>query len=635
MKRIFYLLVLFLAVSCTKEPEVMTGDIMGVVTESGSGTTLLSGVTVSIVSNGKSTTTGSNGQFLFAALEPKTYSLQFVKDGYVSDTRYVTVIAGEEAKCDMQLVPEKNDANIKITPTSLNFGITQTQLSITITNNGNTETEWTLDLGGVSWLEADQISGRIASKKTQSVVFKVDREKLGKVESVIVKLYAFGNSYPISVSCAPENAKSDMYVSPLTLNFSDVALELPLTITNRGTAELNWTLTDLSVSYISVPEKQGTIVPGGNKILQVKLNREMIPDEVNTNFVISDGIKQEAVTVKAIRAKAVMSVSPLLLDFGENKKELSFNIANTGNKELNWTIASLDESCLSVSPVSGRVPAQGYTQVNVTLNRTAMPQTLNTGIRISDGEHWETINVVGAKGNEVADVVVSEGLYTYYKFDDNYNDATENGIHGFGSNSPSFVTGVTADSKAVKFSRTDGSSFVVPKPIIDSRNMTVSFWGKGFSDGNIFYMVSSIQNTPMFTLSMSGGSLKFVVSRYNNVYQYSNSGTFTHPALMDNQWHHIALVSDYELTTYSTVTTILYVDGQAVDVVTEEANHFSENGGSQSSYGTGIKFVMGGSVKLNSTTTLNATNMSIDNLRVYDNRRLSANEIKNIYNAKQ
>lgn len=317
MKRIFYLLVLFLAVSCTKEPEVMTGDIMGVVTESGSGTTLLSGVTVSIVSNGKSTTTGSNGQFLFAALEPKTYSLQFVKDGYVSDTRYVTVIAGEEAKCDMQLVPEKNDANIKITPTSLNFGITQTQLSITITNNGNTETEWTLDLGGVSWLEADQISGRIASKKTQSVVFKVDREKLGKVESVIVKLYAFGNSYPISVSCAPENAKSDMYVSPLTLNFSDVALELPLTITNRGTADLNWTLTDLSVSYISVPEKQGTIVPGGNKILQVKLNREMIPDEVNTNFVISDGIKQEAVTVKAIRAKAVMSVSPLLLDFGE------------------------------------------------------------------------------------------------------------------------------------------------------------------------------------------------------------------------------------------------------------------------------------------------------------------------------
>ena len=164
MKRIFYLLVLFLAVSCTKEPEVMTGDIMGVVTESGSGTTLLSGVTVSIVSNGKSTTTGSNGQFLFAALEPKTYSLQFVKDGYVSDTRYVTVIAGEEAKCDMQLVPEKNDANIKITPTSLNFGITQTQLSITITNNGNTETEWTLDLGGVSWLEADQISGRLASK---------------------------------------------------------------------------------------------------------------------------------------------------------------------------------------------------------------------------------------------------------------------------------------------------------------------------------------------------------------------------------------------------------------------------------------------------------------------------------------
>ena len=33
--------------------------------------------------------------------------------------------------------------------------------------------------------------------------------------------------------------------------------------------------------------------------------------------------------------------------------------------------------------------------------------------------------------------------------------------------------------------------------------------------------------------------------------------------------------------------------------------------------------------------TLTGTNMSVDNFRVYDTRRLSASEIQEIYNAKQ
>jgi hypothetical protein len=36
-------------------------------------------------------------------------------------------------------------------------------------------------------------------------------------------------------------------------------------------------------------------------------------------------------------------------------------------------------------------------------------------------------------------------------------------------------------------------------------------------------------------------------------------------------------------------------------------------------------------MKRNSTTTLNALSMSIDNLRVYDTRVLSASEVKEIY----
>ena len=230
--------------------------------------------------------------------------------------------------------------------------------------------------------------------------------------------------------------------------------------------------------------------------------------------------------------------------------------------------------------------------------------------------------------------IVEQGLYTYYKFDGDFNDETENVIDGFGNNSPSFVEGLTEESQAVKFSRTNNSSFIISKAITDSPTLTVSFWGKDFSDGNIFYLVSSNQNASMFTLTMSQGSLKFVATRYNNEYQYSNRPSFTHPTITDGKWHHIVLVSDFNNIEYATTTTLLYVDGIHVDTITEYVNPFEEETPSQASYGTGIKFVMGGNVTIE-RKTINGTNMSVDNLRVYNTRCLSANEIKQIYDAQQ
>ena len=72
-----------------------------------------------------------------------------------------------------------------------------------------------------------------------------------------------------------------------------------------------------------------------------------------------------------------------------------------------------------------------------------------------------------------------------------------------------------------------------------------------------------------------------------------------------------------------------------MDVITEDANPFSEDGYSQSSYDTGTKFIMGGSVKLSNSNTLSGTNMSVDNFRVYDTRLLSSDEVQTIFKAKQ
>lgn len=636
MKKFIFLFWLILGAlslsSCTEEEEITQGDIVGVVTDAINGTQPLSGVQVSILPNGASTNTGSDGKFSFPQLEAGEYKLQFIKEGYETNTKSVTVVPGQVANADIQLTAVKQDALIQISPSTLNFGTTQTELSVTIQNNGNTSTDWNLDLGSHTWLTANPAAGQIEADKQQSIIFTVNRNKITEVQTVIIKLSAFGNSFPINVSCAPKNAQSYMSVEPETLDFGNDLQELPLTIKNTGTTPLNWTIADPTEPAITLSENSGSIPSQGSKVVKVFLNRSNGAININTTLVLFDGIKEQAIqVVSGTESKVgIMKIEPESLDFGKDLDEVSFTISNIGKSELNWNADEIKESCLSVTPMEGKLAAGESQTVKVVLDRSNMKEELNTVLTISDENTQKNISITA----QPYTLVVTQGLYTYYKFDGDFNDATENAINGFGNNSPSFVEGIGKNSQAVKFSLTDNSSFIVPKPITDSRTLTVSFWGKDFSDGNIFYLVSSNNNASMFTFTMSQGSLKFLVTRYNNEYQYSDKPAFTHPTITDGKWHHIALVSDFNNIEYATTTTSLYVDGALVDTVTEYVNPFEEGTPSQASYGTGIKFIMGGNVTIE-RKTINGTNMSIDNFRVYNTRCLSANEIKQIYDARQ
>ena len=636
MKKFIFLFWLILGAlslsSCTEEEEITQGDIVGVVTDAINGTQPLSGVQVSILPNGASTNTGSDGKFSFPQLKAGEYKLQFIKEGYETNTKSVTVVPGQVANADIQLTAVKQDALIQISPSTLNFGTTQTELSVTIQNNGNTSTDWSLDLGSHTWLTANPAAGQIEADKQQSIIFTVDHNKITEVQTVIIKLSAFGNSFPINVSCAPKNAQSYMSVEPETLDFGNDLQELPLTIKNTGTTPLNWTIADPTEPAITLSENSGSIPSQGSKVVKVFLNRSNGAININTTLVLFDGIKEQAIqVVSGTESKVgIMKIEPESLDFGKDLDEVSFTISNIGKSELNWNADEIKESCLSVTPMEGKLAVGESQTVKVVLDRSNMKEELNTVLTISDENTQKNISITA----QPYTLVVTQGLYTYYKFDGDFNDATENAINGFGNNSPSFVEGIGKNSQAVKFSLTDNSSFIVPKPITDSRTLTVSFWGKDFSDGNIFYLVSSNNNASMFTFTMSQGSLKFLVTRYNNEYQYSDKPAFTHPTITDGKWHHIALVSDFNNIEYATTTTSLYVDGALVDTVTEYVNPFEEGTPSQASYGTGIKFIMGGNVTIE-RKTINGTNMSIDNFRVYNTRCLSANEIKQIYDARQ
>lgn len=483
---LFWLILGALSLSSCTEEEITQGDIVGVVTDAINGTQPLSGVQVSILPNGASTNTGSDGKFSFPQLEAGEYKIQFIKEGYETNTKSVTVVPGQVANADIQLTAVKQNALIQLSPSTLNFGTTQTELSVTIQNNGNTSTDWSLDLGKHTWLKANPAAGQIEANKQQSIIFTVDRDKITEVQTIIINLSAFGNSFPINVSCAPKNAQSYMSIEPEILDFGNNLLELPFTIKNAGTTSLNWTIATPTEPAITLSENSGSIPSQGSKVVKVFLNRSNGAVNINTALVLSDGIKEQTVQIVSGTESqtGIMKIEPESLDFRKDLDEVSFTISNIGKSELNWNADEIKENCLSVTPMEGKL-AEGESQtVKVTLNRDNMEEALNTVLTISDGNIKKDISITGQKDS--SSLFVTQGLYTYYKFDGDFNDATENAINGFGNNSPSFVEGITEGSQAVKFSRTDNSSFIVPKAITDSRTLTVSFWGKDFSDGNIF-----------------------------------------------------------------------------------------------------------------------------------------------------
>lgn len=631
---------LFLA-SCVQDEIAVTGNIVGAVYDSKTNEPL-NGVNVRLNPSGYSRTTSGDGSFEFTDLEPKQYELQASKVGYMMNKKSVTVRVGRDISCDIMMLPEVVNGKLSINTGTLDFGTKHSSLSFTISNEGNKSLNWNITgINSLDWLDITPTTGvALAPGASQSVVVTLKRNRITEYKEAIILINADGESLPLKIMAEAEEKNSMISLSTNALYFGTEYSSLTFDVRNIGNAgDISWTITDIDADWIEVSPTSGTTSVDKSSVVKVDVDRSrMEPGKHSTTIIVNADGQSQRLTINAERgADRYLEVKPKSLALGGVDDSAQLTI-ESHNGATSYEIATVgDVSWASIDKRSGVAiqynPADpsSVEVVTITVDRTGLAAgqygfTLVVRSDLGEIEVPVTMNV-----NEVG----TNGLTSYYKFEGGYEDSSESEVAGYGVNSPTFVQGVSPDSKAVKFSRSNNSQFVVPQPIIDSRDMTIAFWAQNLSDGNIFYMVSSRNSEPMFTLSMSGGLLKFVVTRYDNGYQYAKTGAFSHPALSDGKWHHIALTSDFNKTSYANITTSLYVDGQLVDTVTEYANPYSEAEVDKASYGTGTKFVMGGSVKLNNSLTLNGVNMSIDNFRVYASRRLSAQEIKEIYKAKQ
>ena len=373
---------------------VLPGGIYGTVLDKESGEPIRN-AEITLNPGGKTTVVGSNGTYEFVNLEAGMYTVNVQADGYDHNSKTANVVNGESSACDFHLTKTIINQDLEITPTSLNFGTTQNQLSVTITNRGTEETAWSLDLGVCKWLSANPVSGRIGAGKTQAIIFSVDRSLWQKDETAVVTLSAFGNSYPMNVSCAIVQNKGVMNVSPTVLSFGEDANEMNFTIKNLGNANLNWYTQGLSASCLSLSESNGTLSSGASKVIRVSLNRNLLDGDLSTSFIVSDGNTDQEILVMATKKvlRPIMNVSPTVLDFGDSSTSKTFTISNSGSADLNWSLTNASNECLSYSTTSGTISPAGSTTVTVTLTRAAMHTDMNTVIGVSDGNNTQSVTI--------------------------------------------------------------------------------------------------------------------------------------------------------------------------------------------------------------------------------------------------
>ena len=234
-----------------------------------------------------------------------------------------------------------------------------------------------------------------------------------------------------------------------------------------------------------------------------------------------------------------------------------------------------------------------------------------------------------ASNRPVSSVNVKSGLAAYFPFDGNLNDMSGNDFHGYGAPDPFFKEGMISGTQSLSFTKSGQQAFVISDGIIDTRTMSICFWAKDISDGNIFHVSSSIEEygNKMMSLTYTDRHLKYVVRRYNNHYtnSFNSTGNFLHQSIEDGGWHHIALISDYDQRGYGLVTTSLYIDGRIMDTVTEDINPFTEQESNHRHFGVGSKFILGGE---------NVPSMQVAHLRMYDARKLNDAEIMALYKDK-
>lgn len=276
MKKTFFaIFVLIISLSSCSEadPVYIYGNIAGRVTEEGSNIAI-EGATVEISGIEQSVKTGSNGMFKFETLPADNYTIYVSKDGYVADSKIVTVVATKTAQSDFSLQKNLPEA----TPSEVSLTTTSTSASIELTNTRSVDMNFTLQTSR-SWISVSPSNGTIASKNKKIIKISADYSTIDYgdySESVVINVGQSSLTIPIQISyyrpsyievTSPESGKVYSMGNVLPIAWAsnvggtvkielvrngNVQQSIAPSVDNHSTGNHNWGIPSLAVDAYQV-----------------------------------------------------------------------------------------------------------------------------------------------------------------------------------------------------------------------------------------------------------------------------------------------------------------------------------------------------------------------------------------------
>lgn len=278
--------------------------------------------------------------------------------------------------------PSSGPLEIQVSPVSLDFAETLTQLTLVIQNSGDAALDW-VGAPGATWVSMSPTAGRIAPHASSVVTVNVGRTGLtaGTYQSTLLFQSNGGNrSVTVTAKVPAGGAKPgpapgptpnpalSIEVTPTALDFGQSKTELSLVVKNKGTATLDWT-GQSSNSWLTLSAPSGQVPPGGSQTVMARTSRTSLRTaglyQSSLQFASNGGSTSVPVS---LRVPAPPSPPP---SGGSGLSGIDATGATDVTDQLNKYLAGVPDGSVVSLPAGARYRAESIVQLvgknNVTI----------------------------------------------------------------------------------------------------------------------------------------------------------------------------------------------------------------------------------------------------------------------------
>lgn len=193
---------------------------------------------------------------------------------------------------------------LAVTPLSLDFGATQTELPITITNSGGYTLDWSISLSTqVDWITSISTeNGSLDQNNSAQVLINVNRANLteGDYQAILV-ITSNGGSQNINVNLYVPGAP-EFVVSSQEVDWGTVETSAELTLQNNGDGTITWSaVPGENTDWISsVTPEAGSLESGNPETVTILIDRANLDaGEYNGELIFSTNIGEYTIALHA------------------------------------------------------------------------------------------------------------------------------------------------------------------------------------------------------------------------------------------------------------------------------------------------------------------------------------------------